>query len=270
MNYKQEIALAVKCQIKVPEFQILSTLSQEEYTKIIIDPSWEINEDIAIKNHDKQVTQIYFWDGENLRFPLLLWDDKYKYTDRQGERYNTNLITAMSKEIWVNKHFKKELGEYLQHKAFIGFVGIILTYVDHSFCFHKFLFSIPKEYIIAYMNLWQISDIKDMKQKENGEGLFCAMRLEIKTDYPERKEFLENEFQNIEGIYFIDDHYIMSHYQQSTMIEEGWKALYQKINKKIYLHNGLCFNRDGGIMAVKMYNNMTRKRLFYESSSSAK
>ena len=265
MEVRQEIALSLKCHIPVPGFRVAGTLADAMQDELIQDPNHEIVEDIFIGASDNKVTQIYYFDGQNLTYPLLSIDDPYICTGRQGLRLDNNLVTKFPGELKLDKKTIPELENYLRDTGHKGYIALTFSLINGILYYNRIALTLPDDYAQNMLNLYQTD--KDTflemlfdKDLPQAEGISCSCRL-YSYPYNQENNTKALHITPVPGAYPLQYCYAISHYQEYFHIKDAWKALYQQLSDRTYTHNRICFNLDGGYRARKVFDILKRNHL---------
>lgn len=265
MNIRQEIALSLKCHIPVPDFRVTGTLADAAVDELSQNPDYELVEDIFLATTDNKITQVYWFDGENLENPLLAVDDPYICTGRQGLKLENNLVTMFPGELKLGKKTMEELKNYLTDTNYRGYITLTFSIFDNTLYYNRIQLSLPDDFTQNILNLYQVSADDFLEQLydrtlNRPTGISCSCRL---YSYPYNQESNTNAIQvtPIPGAYPLQYCHAISHYQERFHIKDAWKALYQQLSDRTYTHNRICFNLDGGYRARKVYDILKRNNL---------
>lgn len=264
MNYRQEIALSLKCQIPVPGFKVVAALEGDEPEELYQDPAYELIEDIFISTNDNKVTQIYYYDGE-LKHPLIAVDDPYMLTGKQGGRLDNNLVTMFPGELNLHKRSLQELSAYLAGQDHKGYIALTFCIINNELQFNRIQLSLPDDYAQNILNLYQTDERTFLQclfdnSLTGPKGISCSCRL-YAYPYKVNNNKMAVETCHIPGVYPLQYCYAIDNYSERFHIKDAWKELYQKLSDRSYTHNGICYNLDGGYRARKVYDILKKKHL---------
>ena len=265
MNIRQGIALSLKCQIPVPGFKVTATLEEPELSEIQLDPAYELIEDIFLSSNDNKVSQVFFFDGEALRNPLIAIDDPYLLTGRQGGKLTRNLVTMFAGELNLNPRILKELAAYLKDYQHKGFIEITFCIINNTLYFNSIQLDTPEDYSQNILNLYQTDAETYFTQLADNtltgpQDISCSCRLYGYPYNPENNQFTMDNIP-VPGAYPLQYSFAIDHYQERFHIKDAWRELYRKLSDRTFTHNGICYNIDGGYRARKVYDILKRQHL---------
>ena len=227
MNIRQEIALALKCGIEVPDFKVVGSLEDAQSIELLQTPDWEFREDIIFNSPDNTVTQYYYFDGKELKHPLIGIDDPYLLSGRQGGKLDCNLLTMFAGELKIEKHLK-ELTEYfigINHK---GYISLTFAIFNNRLCYNKIELGVPDDVIKNILNLyqqdidWYISDLENNTLPEP-KGISVSLRLYAYPYYTENNLALLDNIPVV-GAYQLTDCYAVCYWQEKFHIKDCWST----------------------------------------------
>jgi len=264
MNIRQEIALALQCQITVPDFKVSGMIEDSQAIELLQTPGWELREDVIINASDNNVTQIYYFNGQSLQHPLIAIDDPYLFASKQGGKIDCNLVTMFPGELKISKYLP-ELTNYLISIDYKGYVSLTFSIFNNKLFYNSIKLELAEDYIQNILNLynlsldWYIADIENDTLPEP-TGISASTRLYGYPYYTDNNLALIDNIP-VPGAYELTDSYAISYYQEKFHIKDVWHNLYKQLNDPVYAHNGICYNTDGGYKARKVYDLLKKNRL---------
>ena len=156
MNIRQEIALALKCQIPVPDFRIAGNIPEEHAIDLLQTPGWEQREDVIFYTSDHSVTQLYHFDGIKLSCPLIAIVDPYLFAGKQAGKLPCNLVTMFPGEL-KGSVSQKNIIQELQTAGHKGFISITYSIMSDALYFNHIELGMPEDFIQNILNLYNLS-----------------------------------------------------------------------------------------------------------------
>jgi hypothetical protein len=264
MNIRQELSLAMKLQIPVPDFKVVSTLEDAQVIELLQTPGWEQRQDVLIYAPDINVMQYYYFDGEQLLHPLIGIDDQYLFAGKQGGKLDGNLFTLFPGELKIHNHTPL-LAEYLKSIDHKGFLSITFSIFKDGLYYNDITLGIMDDFLQNALNLynqsfdWFMTDLANNTLPQP-KGISVSARLYGNTYYHDNNFNLLYDF-TVPGAYEITDCFAISYWQEKFHIKDAWAGLYRQISDPVYAHNGICYNTDGGYKARKVYDLLKKQKL---------
>jgi hypothetical protein len=250
--------------MNVPDFKVVSTLEDTQAIELLQTPGWEQREDVIIHAPDLNVTQYYYFNGEQLLHPLIGIDDPYLFAGKQGGRLDGNLFTLFPGELKISKHTPL-LIEYLTSIKYKGFISITFSIFKDGLYYNAISLGISDDFLQNALNLynqsfdWFIADLEN-NSLPTPKGISVSARLYGSTYYADNNMNLLYNFP-VPGAYELEDCFAISYWQERFHIKDAWAGLYKQINDPIYAHNGICYNTDGGKQARKVFDLLKKQKL---------
>ena len=264
MNIRQQIALALKCQIPVPDFRVVGAIPAEQELELISVPGWEYREDVIFNSPDNSVTQVYYFNGIELQHPLIAIIDPYLFAGKQGGKLPCNLVTMFPGELKTGAA-AHNLAAELQNIGHKGHVSITYSIMSDALYYNSIELGVHPDLVQNILNLYNLSedwfdaDLRNNSLPEPG-GISVSLRL-YTNPYSADTNMLVLDNIPIPGAYPLADCYAISYWQDKFHIKNAWQELYKQVSDPVYAHNGICFNTDGGYKARKVYDYLKRKHI---------
>ena len=259
---RRNIALAYKAGFTMPHME----LDGKGYDR---DYRYDIRNGIALNvPSDIEFDYCILWNGGEWKHPVLVINDRSLLAGGQGAVLPANLVTAIPARVHLVKQLKG-IAEAIQEydRYFRGWVTIRMVYHEDKLYYNHISFDTLPDYYHCFYKLYGydnrdyfLLDYRDGKLPEP-QGMAISARL---YSYPydpvanieKVMPYLE-KFELIE----IDDCFIMTHYLPKVHIKDAWAELYKRLANRSMVHNGVCFNPDGGEKARMVYAALQKGRV---------
>ena len=189
MNIRQEIALSLKCGLPVPDFRVQGTIEPTEEINLLSAPEWELREDVIFWSPDNTVAQLYYFNGQYLQHPLIIIDDPYLLSGRQGAKLESNLVTMFPGELKINK-YTPAISEYLASIEYKGYITLVFSMGKDGLMYNRIMLELPEGYLQNILNLYNLSEdwfIADLSNNSlpAPSGISVSLKLYAYPYYPD-------------------------------------------------------------------------------------
>ena len=261
-DVRRNIALGFKIGLNMPDMA-MNNLAVAE-----CDPAYEVRGGFALKVSPITFDYVLQWTGEEFIHPILFINDRSLLAGNMGATLPANLVTGIPARIHMVNQLRKLAAEIQEYdRDFRGWVTIRMCCIDDTLYYNNISFELLPDYYHALIRLYGYTnenyfllDYRDKKLPEP-QGMTVSARLYA---YPysvaENIAIIMPYLEVLDAI-DINDCFMVLHHSKKVHIKNTWKELYKRICNKVYMHNGMCYNPDGGEKARIVYNVLQKARL---------
>ena len=261
-DVRRNIALGFKIGLNMP------TMAMNNLAVAECDPDYEVKGGFALKVSPVMFDYVIQWTGEEFIHPVLFINDRSLLAGGMGGEITSNLVTAIPARIHMVNQLRKLAAEIQEYdRTFRGWVTIRMCCIEDKLYYNNISFELLPDYYHALIRLYGYTNedyfLLDYRDKKlpDPQGITVSARLYA---YPysiaENIEVVMPYLEILDAI-DIQDCFMVIHHSKKVHIKNTWKELYKRICNKVYMHNGMCYNPDGGEKARIVYNVLQKNHL---------